>query len=178
MSNVKIYSVVSDELTPPIHGEGFCTDLVRHADFAALEQQLAESQSKLTQMAAENAGLKADVPMGAIENGRAFAERLEAYPFECQGGDLNMCSDWQELRRCFDHLSEWAMHSQQETPATDAFLAEVRASAVDSLIDIKTNQLARMHPDTHAFGATADFIRSQINELQSFAALLRKGVQS
>jgi len=58
------------------------------------------------------------------------------------------------------------------------FLAELRASAVDSLIDIKINQLARMHPDTHAFGATADFIRSQINELQSFAALLRKGVQS
>jgi len=87
-------------------------------------------EAKCAALAADNAGLKADVPMGAIENGRAFAERLEAYPFECQGGDLNMCSDWQELRRCFDHLSEWAMHSQQETPATDSFLAEVRASAI------------------------------------------------
>lgn len=181
---------------------------VKHEDYAALEQQLAASiaaerewetsmmqacgedgpksvadkfaelQAKCAALAAENAALKIEVPLGAIENGRAFADRLEAYPFECQGGDLNMCSDWQELRRCFEHLSEWAMHCQQETPATDAFMAEVRASAVDSLIGIKTNQLARMHPDTHAFGATADFIRSQINELQSFAALLRKGVQS
>ncbi|HCL6569541.1 TPA: hypothetical protein N2Q46_004324 [Citrobacter freundii] len=64
------------------------------------------------------------------------------------------------------------------TPATDAFLAEVRASAIDSLVDIKTKQLADMHPDTHAFGATAMTIRSQINELQMFAAQLRKGVQS
>lgn len=66
----------------------------------------------------------------------------------------------------------------QETPATDAFLAEVRSSAIDSIVDIKTKQLADMHPDTHAFGATAMSIRSQINELQSFAAQIRKGVQS
>ena len=63
-------------------------------------------------------------------------------------------------------------------PAYQAFLAEVRASAIDSIVDIKTKQLADMHPDTHAFGATAMSIRSQINELQSFAAQLRKGVQS
>lgn len=66
----------------------------------------------------------------------------------------------------------------KRTPATDAFLAEVRASAIDSLVDIKTKQLADMHPDTHAFGATAMTIRSQINELQVFADQIRKGVQS
>lgn len=65
-----------------------------------------------------------------------------------------------------------------KTPTTDAFLAEVRASAIDSLVDIKTKQLADMHPDTHAFGATAMTIRTQINELQMFAAQLRKGAQS
>lgn len=62
-----------------------------------------------------------------------------------------------------------------QIPAYQAFLAEVRASAVDSLVDIKTKQLADMHPDTHAFGATAMSIRGQINELQMFAAQLRKG---
>ncbi|WP_446905463.1 hypothetical protein [Citrobacter portucalensis] len=97
--------------------------------------QLANAESKCREMAAENAGMKEDVPLGAIENGRAFADRLEAYPFECEGGNLNMCSDWQELRRCFEHLSEWAMHSQPETPATDAFLAEVRAQGVEMLLD-------------------------------------------
>ncbi|WP_142417459.1 hypothetical protein [Citrobacter braakii] len=97
---------------------------------AAQAEQLANAESKCRELAVENAGMKAEVPLGAIENGRAFAERLEAYPFECHGGNLNMCSDWQELRRCFEHLSEWAMHSQTETPATDSFLAEVRASAI------------------------------------------------
>ena len=65
-----------------------------------------------------------------------------------------------------------------QIPECHAFLAEVRARAIDSLVDIKTKQLADMHPDTHAFGATAMSIRSQINELQVFAAQLRKGVQS
>lgn len=74
------------------------------------------------------------------------------------------------------------MEAEQElantTPATEAFLAEVQASAIDNFVDIKTKQLADMHPDTHAFGATTMSIRSQINELQVFAAQLRKGVQS
>ncbi|MGT7787962.1 hypothetical protein ACRWZK_12875 [Escherichia coli] len=89
------------------------------------------AHEKFSALAAENAGLRSDIPLGAIENGRAFADRLENYQFECEGGNLNMCSDWQEFRRCFEYLSEWAMHSQTEHPATDAFLAEVRAQGVD-----------------------------------------------
>lgn len=50
-----------------------------------------------------------DVPLGAIENGRAFADRLETTGLECPAGDLRMCSDWQEFRRCFDFLAEWAI---------------------------------------------------------------------
>lgn len=46
-------------------------------------------------------------PTGAIVNGRVLADRLEAYPFESQGGDLRLCSDWVEFRRCFEHLAEW-----------------------------------------------------------------------
>ena len=61
--------------------------------------------------------------------------------------------------------------------ACNAFLAEVRASTIDNLVSIKTKQLADMHPDTHAFGANAMSIRSQINELQMFAAQLRKGAE-
>ncbi|HHR1002875.1 TPA: hypothetical protein ACS29Y_002497 [Raoultella planticola] len=92
---------------------------------------LAKAYQKL---AAENVALKSEIPLGAIENGRAFADRLEAYPFECQGGNLNMCSDWQELRRCFEHLSEWAMHGQSETPATDRIVAAQRSAFVDEAV--------------------------------------------
>ncbi len=47
-------------------------------------------------------------PLGAIINGRTLAERLEAYGFECEAGDLRLCNDWVEFRRCFEHLAEWA----------------------------------------------------------------------
>lgn len=47
-------------------------------------------------------------PLGAIINGRTLAERLEAYPFESEGGNLRLCSDWVEFRRCFEYLAEWA----------------------------------------------------------------------
>ena len=49
-----------------------------------------------------------EIPVGAIENGMAFAERLEMYGFECEGGNILNCSDWQEFRQCFNHLAEWA----------------------------------------------------------------------
>lgn len=92
-------------------------------------------QDWVKQLVGENVALKSEVPLGAIENGRAFADRLEAYPFECQAGNLNMCSDWQELRRCFEHLSEWAMHGQSETPATDRIVAGIKAEGVEMFVE-------------------------------------------
>jgi len=41
MSNVKIYTAVSEDLSPLIHGEGFCVDMVRYSDYAALESKCA-----------------------------------------------------------------------------------------------------------------------------------------
>ncbi|EPU2385488.1 hypothetical protein ACVVHP_004749 [Escherichia coli] len=116
-------------------------------------------EAKCAALTAENAGMKSDIPLGAIENGIAFADRLENYQFECEGGNLNMCSDWQEFRRCFEYLSEWAMHSQTEHPATDAFLSELRAQGVE------------MFGQYHNFSKKL-FIQK---EAQKFAAQLRKG---
>jgi hypothetical protein len=61
-----------------------------------------------------------------------------------------------------------------ETPATAAALAAIQAQGVERLINLKMEQLANMHPDTHAFGATAESLRTQINELQAFADELRE----
>ncbi|MFN0327469.1 Eae protein [Salmonella enterica] len=41
MKEVKIYAIVSDQLSPPITGESFCTDMVRHSDYAELEAKYA-----------------------------------------------------------------------------------------------------------------------------------------
>ncbi|WP_051640571.1 hypothetical protein [Siccibacter colletis] len=46
MSEVKIHTVNSEDLSPRIVGEGFCTDVVRYSDYAALE-------AKCTALAAE-----------------------------------------------------------------------------------------------------------------------------
>lgn len=133
-----------------------------------LVRKFAEAEAKCAALAAENAGLKYDAPLGAIENGRAFADRLENYQFECEGGNLNMCSDWQEFRRCLEYLSEWAMHSQTEHPATDAFLAEVRAQGVDSAINTVIAMMNHQHPVTS----------KAIDIMRVHAYQIRKGVQS
>lgn len=115
--------------------------------------ELRKVRNDAATLAAENAGLKA-----AKEIIRHLNVNRE---------EANFCG----IDDCYIDDAVAAMI----TPATDAFLAEVRASAIDSLVEIKTKQLADMHPDTHAFGATAMSIRSQINELQAFSAQLRKG---
>jgi hypothetical protein len=69
-----------------------------------------------------------DVPTGAIVNGRTLADRLEAYPFESEGGDLRLCSDWVEFRRCFEHLAEWAQFRAPRTEVAGA--VEIQAGCV------------------------------------------------
>ncbi|ECY9886567.1 ead/Ea22-like family protein, partial [Salmonella enterica subsp. enterica] len=93
MKEVKIYTIVSDQLSPPITGESFCTDMVRHSDYADLEEKCAA-------LAAENAGLK----KSEVE----FNEYCR--------------------RECEDVGDTW-VDDFTETPATDAFLAEMRAQA-------------------------------------------------
>ncbi|ENA1186877.1 Eae protein [Salmonella enterica] len=41
MKEAKIYTIVNDQLSPPITGESFCTDMVRHSDYAELEAKYA-----------------------------------------------------------------------------------------------------------------------------------------
>lgn len=90
MSNVKIYTAVSEDLSPLIQGEGFCTDMVRYSDYAALEDKCAA-------LAAENAALKS-----------------------CVDGWCDM-------------------------PATDAFLAEVRAQGVEMVIAYHRERAEALH---------------------------------
>ncbi|ENZ1900075.1 ead/Ea22-like family protein, partial [Salmonella enterica] len=91
MKEVKIYTIVSDQLSPPITGESFCTDMVRHSDYADLEEKCAA-------LAAENAALK-----------KSEIEFNDYCRHECEDVGDTWVDDF------------------TETPATDAFLAEVRA---------------------------------------------------
>ncbi|ECK9322031.1 hypothetical protein KI876_003571 [Salmonella enterica] len=128
MKEVKIYTIVSDQLSPPITGESFCTDMVRHSDYADLEEKCAA-------LAAENAGLK-----------KSDVEFNEYCRHECEDVGDTWVDDF------------------TETPATDAFLAEVRASGVDAAIE-------HLHKK---FGGTGH-IGVSVMALEWLAQEIRKG---
>lgn len=125
--------------------------LVDYEDYAALEQRLIESERygrqtditidnlemKLAQMAAENAGLK-----------QAITTHSQSTHFCEVCGKDDPCS------------TDDVCYVLNETPATDAFLAEVRASAIE-------------HAAAERWGSGYIF-----NELNELAAQIRKGVQS
>lgn len=127
--------------------------LVDYEDYAALEQRLIESERygrqtditidnlemKLAQMAAENAGLK------------QFPDQIVGFIGKLGSSEIG--SETKEKIK--------AAAKKIKTPATDDFMAEVRASGIDQWIASR---------DGRWNGTTA--------EAEKFAAQLRKGVQS
>lgn len=94
-----------------------------------------------------------DFPMGAIENGRAFMNRIEQhYDFEGEAGPLRNCYEWQELRRCFDHLAAWALPHASSIPtppeASDDLVEQV-ARIIDpgswSVMDAEKERFLRKY---------------------------------
>lgn len=90
----------------------------RDCQIEQLEQQLAESQSKLEKLAAENAGLKSkgrEVLKEAAHVYSHFNQMVDHLDGESIDGQT---------------LHEFQVLIESETPETDSFLAEVRASAI------------------------------------------------
>ncbi|EDX7952707.1 hypothetical protein C3M82_000009 [Salmonella enterica subsp. enterica serovar Minnesota] len=161
MKEVKIYTIVSDQLSPPITGESFCTDMVRHSDYAELEDKYAAlaadndkameslkqadavvklAHEKFSALAAENAGLK---------------ELIEQH-----ANSVAVCPNCshEEPSETDDIV---ALYRSMETPATDVFLAEVRAQGVEMAMDHMQSSGALTFGDCYI-------------SLNKFAAQLRK----
>ncbi|EMO6422356.1 hypothetical protein R2U20_003332 [Enterobacter hormaechei] len=117
------------------------------------EQKLAELEAHLAALAAENAGLKA-----AIETHKHGFVRCN-----CCGDELMCHTD--DVCRALD-----------ETPATDSFLAEVRAQGVERYAEQLTSEAERA--EETGWDGAAKFLRSESEKVREFAAQLRKGVQS
>lgn len=153
-------------------------DMVDYEDYAALEARCAA-------LAAENAYL---LPKAASELSNAWVLHkyligIQAAIMYLDNGNKKAAQEWLygtiagpgfEFPDEVDDIDAWAKHQMRgsishpqaleiikaETPTTDAFLAEVRASAIE-------------HAASERWGSGYVF-----NELNEFAAQLRKGVQS
>ncbi|ENP5762045.1 hypothetical protein ACDX49_001987 [Salmonella enterica] len=148
MQQVKIYTASPSDLSPPVQSESFCVDMVLASDYAELEE-------KFMALAAENAGLKA-----AKEIIRHLNVNRE---------EANFCG----IDDCYIDDAVAAMI----TPATDAFLAEVRAIELDSLAGVAETMLIKFSnqqcsSDMHEVVGWKMILQQAANR----AAQLRKGV--
>ena len=148
-----------EENSPRVTALQYCLKLVGNK-LEEAEKRISELETKCAALAAENAVLKKSDP---APFSKLMMEALDVY----QAGadevpELAMLSAYKKLR---DGL---------KTPATDAFLAEVRASGVEMVIAAKKHQKGIMHTDTFAYGAAQESLRNLINELELFAAQLRQ----
>jgi len=191
--SVKRYSVNLSvnrrvEVTESLYGS-----LVKYHDYAALESRCAE-------LAAENAGLKA-----AFDKPQAY---LSWHTIPPTWEDPLPCGEYLDVHDDAGHKNSdgtdcWPVYAKPEinTPATDAFLAEVKTEArkegayfvanrmlaaweAGFIDDTAKNaaDIARMILTSTEFMANApegDFDRSfSDGVLEDIAAQLRKGVQS
>lgn len=125
MKEVKIYTIVSDQLSPPITGESFCTDMVRHSDYADLEEKCAA-------LAADN-----DKAMESLKQADAVVklahEKFSALASENAALKKSEVEFNEYCRRECEDVGDTWVDDFTEPPATDTFLAEVTQEAVESL---------------------------------------------
>ena len=178
--SVKRYSVWEDEMFEEKHAinstNGMVHLMVKHEDYAALEQKLAESQREFRAADATIENLQMQVEKLAAENAGLKAKGREALK--------EAAYVYSRYNRMVDHLDGESvdgqtLHEFQEaiekgTPATDAFLAEVRAQGVEMF----ANELGNVHMQLRSGSNHAHAIKSAVFRAVEFAAQLRKGVQS
>ncbi|MCW4829216.1 hypothetical protein [Enterobacter hormaechei] len=130
-----------------------------------------ELEAKCAALAAENAGLK-----GAFDKPQAY---LSWHAIPPTWEDPLPCGEYLDVHDEAGHKNSdgtdcWPVYAKPEieTPATDAFLAEVRAAAVDEVCLKISNAIINCYQDEQIGLDAAATICGD------FTAQLRKGVQS
>lgn len=158
-----------------------------------------ELEARCAALAAENAGL---LPKAASELSNAWVLHkyligIQAAIMYLDNGNKKAAQEWLygtiagpgfEFPDGVDDIDAWATHQMRgsvshqqaleiikaETPATDAFLAEVRAQGVEMMAAEADQLMDEFGDDSYKVMVTADLQRFA----NAFAAQLRKGVQS
>lgn len=118
-------------------------------------------EAKCAALAAENTGLKS----GAMDEIKVINRGGQAYCVK-DGVQVNpmYARGWNDYR---------AKSLQSDTPATDAFLAEVRAQGVEMYADNLDN--VADDAERGGFDYAVKFLRSEASSVRLFADQLRKG---
>ncbi|EBY8083610.1 hypothetical protein D6P43_12175 [Salmonella enterica subsp. enterica serovar Banana] len=151
MSDVKIYTATPADLSPPVQSESFCVDLVLASDYRELE-------AKCVALAAENAHAR---------ERHAFIRALAVSILEHSGGRM----DWRGAMADATELCQTVDSVYAKSPATDAFLAEVRAQALEQFA-AHQDVIAEKYP-AGSYGQESVYDAAQC--ARDFAEQLRQG---
>ncbi|HDW0806769.1 hypothetical protein QE620_01440 [Escherichia coli] len=121
-----------------------------------LVRKFAEAEAKCAALAAENAEMHE-----TIEAVRSVADNSSGIAGWHLNGDI---ATWEEILPEINDI---------ETPATDAFLAEVRAQGVEMYADNLDN--GADDAERGGFDYAVKFLRSEASSVRLFANQLRKG---
>ncbi|EFH9020486.1 hypothetical protein GFB31_16550 [Escherichia coli] len=121
-----------------------------------LVRKFAEAEANISALAAENAAMHE-----TIEAVRSVADNSSGIAGWHLNGDI---ATWEEILPEINDI---------ETPATDAFLAEVRAQGVEMYADNLDN--GADDAERGGFDYAVKFLRSEASGVRLFADQLRKG---
>ena len=161
-SNIKWLVAAGHEMASELKAECGAVDMRSVAKLLSdLATQLEVQLVRANALVAENAGLKSGA-MGEIKvinrGGQAYCVKdgVQVNPMYARG--------WNDYR---------AKSLQSDTPATDAFLAEVRAQGVEMYADNLDN--GADDAERGGFDYAVKFLRSEASSVRLFADQLRKG---
>lgn len=141
-----------------LKGKCFPRDLkVNETNAEYLVRKFAEAEAKCAALAVENAGIKSAIPQ--LRDIDADNDNMD---------DVSLAEDFG-----FNHAIERMRRQIPETPATDAFLAEVRAQGVEMYADNLDN--VADDAERGGFDYAVKFLRSEASSVRLFADQLRKG---
>ncbi|HEA1397733.1 TPA: ead/Ea22-like family protein [Escherichia coli] len=173
--SIRTYAVNCNDAWLNTEGDDISGSYVKYKDH---QEVVAALEAKCEALAAENAGLKAGI-LQASEDMEAHHDDHGLFSYDADGEQMDAL-----LRLC-DAQESIALLENVKTPATDAFLAEVRAQGVDAAIEAAKNLVAQEYEYKDFKAAQSDCCmypgsdlvgKVEMTEwLVDFAAQLRKG---
>ncbi|HCS3931118.1 TPA: hypothetical protein OQX83_000797 [Escherichia coli] len=168
-SNIKGLVTAGHEMASELKAECGAVDMRSVAKLISdLATQLEVQLVRANALAAENAGLKAGI-LHASEDMEAHHDDYALFSYDADGEQMDAL-----LRLC-DAQDSIASLENAKTPATDAFLAEVRAQGVDMFALMFAEEAIKSNNITTGWRAKASRAASEYAEaLREDAAQLRQ----